>query len=214
MPIVFEENLGNDTSIALWKIEETAQELETQLQLKAHELNFLRSLVGEKRNLQWLATRVLLRKMLNTDNYIDVRSDENGKPYLKSKSHHISLSHSYNYAAVIISKSKKVGIDIEIIKPKIEKIAFKFLSDTEYKNIDTQNTIAYLYVCWCAKEALYKLNGLRETSFKNHIFLHPFTFKNHGSFDATIIKDLQKDNFTVYYKQINDYMLGYVLAGN
>lgn len=212
MPIVFEESLGNDTSIALWKIEETAIELENQLQLKDHEISFLHKLVGEKRNLQWLATRVLLRKMLKTNDYIDLRCDENGKPYLKSKSHFISLSHSYGYAAVIISESQKVGIDIEIIKPKIEKIAFKFLSNIELKNIDTQNTIPYLYVCWCAKEALYKMNGLRETSFKNHIFLQPFTFKSHGNFKATINKDQQTNDFTVFYKQINDYMLGYVMA--
>lgn len=214
MPIVFEQNLGFKTTIALWEIKETAQELENQLQLKTHELDFLRKLVGEKRNLQWLATRVLLRKMLKTDDYIDVRCDENGKPYLENQSHHISLSHSYGYAAVIISESQKVGIDIEIIKPKIEKIAHKFMSDTEFAQIDSQNTIPYLYACWCAKEALYKLNGERETSFKNNILLQPFTFSHNGSFDAAIIKDQQNDNFTIFYKQINNYMLGYVHASS
>ncbi|TAE42240.1 MAG: 4'-phosphopantetheinyl transferase superfamily protein [Sphingobacteriales bacterium] len=214
MPIVFEESLGVDTTIALWKIEETAQELENQLQLKAHEISFLRKLVGEKRNLQWLATRVLLRKMLKTNAYIDVRCDENGKPYLQSQSHHISLSHSYGYAAVIISQSKKVGIDIEIIKPKIEKIAHKFLNDNEFTQIDKRNTILYLYACWCAKEALYKLNGQRETSFKNNIFLNPFIFEPSGCFNASIIKNPQHDTFTVYYKQVGAYMLGYVQANN
>lgn len=214
MPIVFEENLSFNTSIGLWKIEETAEELETQLQLKTHEKDFLRKLVGEKRNLQWLATRVLLRKMLKTDNYIDVRCNENGKPYLFNQSHHISLSHSYNYAAVIISESKKVGIDVEIIKPKIEKLSHKFMSHSEFAHIDTKNIIPYLYVCWCAKEALYKLNGQRETSFKNNIFLQPFTFNGSGSFNAAIIKDQQNDNFTVFYKQIDNYMLGYVYANS
>lgn len=212
MPIVFEQNLGFNTTLALWEIKETAQELENQLQLKTHELDFLRKLVGEKRNLQWLATRVLLRKMLKTEDYIDVRCDENGKPYLQNQSHQISLSHSYGYAAVIISESKKVGIDIEIIKPKIEKIAHKFMSDNEFAQIDTKHTIPYLYACWCAKEALYKLNGVRETSFKNNIFLQPFTFNTNGSFTAAIIKDQQNDNFTVFYKQFNSYMLGFVQA--
>jgi 4'-phosphopantetheinyl transferase len=210
MPIFFEKDLSADTTIALWKIEESAQELENKLQLKTHELNFLRSLMGEKRNLQWLATRVLLRKLLNTHEYIDLRTGENGKPYLENNSHHISLSHSFDYAAVIISESKKVGIDIELIKPKIEKIAHKFLNDEEFAFIGEEKRIEQLYVCWCAKEALYKLNGERETSFKENIFLHPFNFKSSGSINAEIIKNQQYEKFDVHYKTVGGYMLGYV----
>ena len=210
MPIVFEESLSADTCMALWKIEETAQQLEEQLQLKSHELTFLRSLIGEKRNLQWLATRVLLRKMLNTQDYIDLRTDENGKPYLENNSHHISLSHSFGYAAVIISESNKVGIDIEIIKPKIENIAHKFLNNNEILFVGKENRVEQLYVCWCAKEALYKLNGERETSFKDNIYLQPFNYQNTGCLTAEIIKNQQHQKFKVHYKTVDGYMLGYV----
>src|SRR5690606_5399622 len=101
------------------------------LQLRDHERSYLESLVNGKRNLHWLSTRVLLRRMMNTDQYIDCRIDENGKPYLINFPYYISLSHSYEYAAVMISKNKAVGIDIEIIKDKIERIARKFLNSEE-----------------------------------------------------------------------------------
>lgn len=210
MPISFHENIDQDTSIGLWRITESSIDLESQLQLKTHELALLSSLSNGKRNLQWLATRVLLRKMLNTNEYIDCRADENGKPILLSHPYHISLSHSYDYAAVMISKTTHVGIDIEIIKNKIERVQNKFLSAKELNEIDNKDRIEKLYVYWCAKEALYKLNGKKETSFKDHIHIKAFNYLPYGHLGATIEKDTSADTYTVNYKKIDNYMLGYV----
>ncbi len=210
MPVIFLEEIEKDTFIGLWKIEEHPAELENQLQLKDHELGVLRSLQGNKRNLHWLATRVLLRKMLNTEDYIDCQPDENGKPILLNLPHHISLSHSYDYAAVMISKERRVGIDIEIIKNKIERVQNKFMSKEELSFIDSQNSIEHLYVCWCAKEALYKLNGKKETSFKDNIRLQPFAYKEKGTLKGSINKKNSMTNYTVFYRKFEDYMMGYV----
>lgn len=210
MPITFQENIDLDTSIGLWRITESPDELEQQLQLKEHELALLRSLSTEKRNLHWLATRVLLRKMLNTNEYIDCQADENGKPILINHPHHISLSHSYDYAAVMISKTKKVGIDIEIIKNKIDRVKHKFLSADELAFIEPNNSIEHLYACWCAKEALYKLNGKKETSFKDHIHLSPFTYHDAGEIGATIDTSAHNNAFIVKYQKFENYLLGYV----
>ncbi len=59
--------------------------------------------------------------------------DDHGKPYLVNFDYEISLSHSYDYAAVMISKDKKVGVDIELMKEKIDLIKHKFLSVEELK---------------------------------------------------------------------------------
>ena len=210
MPISLFENLDQDTAIGLWQITESTKDLEARLQLKNHELELLSSLSNGKRNLHWLATRVLLRKMLNTNEYIDCRADENGKPILINHHYHISLSHSYDYAAVMISKTKQVGIDIEIIKNKIERVQNKFLSQEELNAIDNEDRIEKLYVYWCAKEALYKLNGKKETSFKDHIYIKPFSYLPFGDLSATIKKSASADDYTVKYKKIDNYMLGYV----
>ncbi|WP_017257226.1 4'-phosphopantetheinyl transferase family protein [Pedobacter arcticus] len=210
MPITFYQDINSDTAIGLWKITETPAELEAQLQLKEHEIVLLKSLGKEKRNLHWLATRVLLRKMINTNEYIDFQVDESGKPYLANHPHHISLSHSYDYAAVMVSKTRKVGIDIEVIKSKIERVQQKFLADKELEFIGKTDRIEKLYVCWCAKEALYKLNGKKETSFKDHIKLNDFTYADEGMLKAKIEKNNRFKNYVVNFKRIEDYMLGYV----
>lgn len=210
MPVTFHQNINSDTAIGLWKITESPAELEAQLQLKAHEINILKNLGKDKRNLQWLATRVLLRKMLNTNQYIDCQLDENGKPFLVNHPHHISLSHSYGYAAVMVSKTRKVGIDVEIIKSKIERVQNKFLADDELAFISAEHKIEHLYVCWCAKEALYKLNGKKETSFKDHIKLNNFAYADEGTLRAKIEKNNRLKSYVVNFKKFEDYMLGYV----
>lgn len=210
MPITFYQDINSDTAIGLWKITENPKELEAQLQLKEHELKILHSLSKEKRNLHWLATRVLLRKMINTNQYIDFKVDENGKPYLANHPHHISLSHSYDYAAVMVSKTRKVGIDIEIIKQKIERVQNKFMTEKELSFISDESRLEKLYVCWCAKEALYKLNGKRETSFKDHICISDFAYADEGTLKAKIEKNNRDKSYVVNFKRFDDYMLGYV----
>lgn len=213
MPVVFKKNIDDDTILSVWKIEETEEELISGLQLKQHELDVIASLNNGKRLLHWLSTRVLLRTMLNTTEYIDCRMDEHGKPYLPNLGYHISLSHSYDYASVIIGKTKKVGVDIELIKHKIRGIKHKFLSDLELSQKQIGDNINGLYVCWCAKEAIYKWNGRKGLEFKQHMHVKPFKLKDEG--DLSVVVDLPdgSEELTVnYFKTDDGYMLGYVVA--
>lgn len=210
MAIVYYKKLDDDTEFAIWKIEETAEELYAQLQLRDHEEKVLDGLNNGKRNLHWLSTRVLLRQLLNTDHYIDCQTDEHGKPYLPETPHHISFSHSSDYAAVIISKSKPVGIDIEVIREKIERVTNKFLSQPEVDFISDTDRIEHLYVCWCAKEAIYKLQGKRNISFKDNIKLQPFTYQSTGTFEANLETEHEHKTFEVHFEKFENYMIAYV----
>lgn len=212
MALAYHKQLGDDTEFAIWKIEETADELLAGLQLKEHEQAVLDDLNNGKRSLHWLSTRVLLRQLINTDEYIDCKVDENGKPYLANFPYHISFSHSFDYAAVILSKSKPVGIDIEIVKDKIARVADKFLTKQETAFLDTQHTIAHLYICWCAKEAIYKLQGKRNVSFKDNIRLSAFAYQEHGSFPARLNAEQTCKMFEVHYERFENYMIGYVIG--
>ncbi|MDB5023188.1 MAG: 4-phosphopantetheinyl transferase superfamily protein [Mucilaginibacter sp.] len=210
MAIAYKKQIDDDTEFAVWKIEEQADDLYNQLQLNEQEKAYVEQLSHGKRNLHWLGTRVLLRKMLNTDEYIDCQVDEHGKPYLVDLPYHISLSHSFDYAAVMISKKRPVGIDIEQIKEKVERIAHKFMRPAEMAFINDQHKIQQLYVCWCAKEAVYKCYGQKEVSFADNISLKPFNFDKQGNVSATLNKGAVSLDYRVDYLQYEDYMIGYV----
>ena len=213
MPIVYQKNIDEQTSLAVWKIEETEEQLFCGLQLKQHELDVIASLSNGKRVLHWLSTRLLLRTMLNTSDYIDCQMDDHGKPYLVNSTMQISLSHSYDYAAVIISKDKKVGVDIELIKHRIKSIKHKFLSDLELAQKQIGDNTNGLYVSWCAKEAIYKWNGRKGLEFKQHIHIKPFKLKEEGTLQAVVeLPEGTKALDVNYFKTKDGYMLGYVVA--
>jgi len=209
MAIAYRQQVDDDTEFAIWKIEEEADELYSQLRLDEQEQAHYESLKKGKRNLHWLGTRVLLRKMLQTDEFIDCKVDAHGKPYLVNLPYHISLSHSFDYAAVMIGK-EPVGIDIEQIKDKVERIAHKFMREEEMAFLSDADRIKQLYVCWCAKEAVYKCFGRKEVSFADNILLDPFTFEGHGWLDAHLLKGDTSIRYDVGYLQYEDYMVGYV----
>lgn len=210
MALAYHKDIDPNTSFALWKIDEPADDLISQLQLKDHEKLYLETLNNGKRNLHWLSTRVLLRTMLDTDSYIDCKVDEHGKPYLANFPHFISLSHSFDYAAVMISRDKPVGIDIELMKDKIERIAHKFMSAEELSFMDPNHRTEHLYISWCAKEAIYKLQGKKNVSFLNNIFLNPFLYGQEGNFQASLELEFHRKIFDVHYQKLNGYMIGYV----
>jgi len=212
MSLVYLRELDHNARFAIWRIEESAEELISRLQLDSREKAILSRLNKGKRTLHWLATRVLLRTMLNTPGYIDCPSDENGKPYLANFPQRISLTHSFDYAAVMLSDNVEVGIDLELVKPKIVRIAEKFMKAGELAAIGRDH-IEKLYACWCAKEAVYKLQGNKGVSFKDNMTIQPFDFQDQGVLFLELEAPHRKERFKVYYEKFQTYMLGYVMEG-
>jgi len=210
MAIAYKKQVDSDTEFALWKIEEEAGDLYKQLQLDEEEKAYVEKLKLNKRHLHWLAVRVLLRTMLNTSEFIDCKIDAHGKPYLVKLPYHISLSHSFDYAAVMMSRSGPVGIDIEQVREKVERIAYKFLKPDELTFISESDPVKHLYAAWCAKEAAYKCFGQKEVSFADNITLEPFNFALPGTVKACLDKGDVHRNYQVHYLQYEDYMIGYV----
>jgi len=212
MALVYQKEINQHTRFAIWKIEESAEELLGKLQLNRSEEAFLARINKGKRTLNWLGTRVLLRTMLDTPGYIDCPSDSNGKPYLVNFPHKISLSHSFDYAACMLSTQYEVGIDMELVKPKIEVIAHKFMQESELSRLASHAYREQLYVCWCAKEAIYKLQGQKGVSFKDNIQVEPFTYESNGGVIIAHLKGpYQQATYTVSYERFGDFMLGYVM---
>ena len=80
--------------------------------------------------LEWLSIRVILQ-ILTNDNKT-VKHTSQGQPYLSDNSYQISISHSRDYAVVLLHKHKKVGVDIENYSNRILKIEKRFISSDEF----------------------------------------------------------------------------------
>ncbi len=154
------------TLYAVWKITESVEELRDAIILREAEETLYQSFVAESRKKQWLAYRLLIRTLLKPDDF-PVEYDQSGKPFLAGSDYHISVTHSEDLAAVIISRYARVGIDIEKIKPRIEKVRDKFLSPEESAFVGKEREMEQLTLTWCAKEALYKLYGKRDLDFRD-----------------------------------------------
>jgi 4'-phosphopantetheinyl transferase len=211
MALVYLRELNNQTKFAIWKIEETVDELLSKLQLDDAEQEKLRQFSKGKRTLHWLATRVLLRYLLQTNEYIHCPSDSNGKPYLPDYPYKISLTHSFEYAGVMLSTQGDCGMDLELVMDKVVRIKEKFLKPEELAFITPENEILQLYACWCAKEAVYKLQGNRGVSFLDDMTIKSFNYKPQGVMLLDLTKDNQTVTYSVYYEQFQNYMLGYAV---
>jgi 4'-phosphopantetheinyl transferase len=203
-----------DFRIDIWKSEEDVPTLTDMAALSSVEKSRLDSFQSDHRKKEWLCARTMLRKMLpSSEENIAITYDEYGKPHLSSKNFHISISHSGEYVALIISKKYSAGIDIERIRSgKIESIAHRFLSPQEKSIMPADDPLRFYYMVWSAKETLYKIDGKRGLEFKKHIFTEPKSTEDVGEFNAWIRKNDFEKKFLVHYEFIGDLLLAYSLS--
>ncbi len=210
MPIFFKKQINDNILIGIWKISESAEWLNSKLILDKEDFEIFNSFKTELRKKHWLTYRILLKELIDSKSELKILYNEFGKPYLKNSNYKISVSHSVEFAAVIVSRKVPVGIDIEKISQRIERIKSKFLSENELKDINENFRLEKLYIYWCAKEALYKLYGKRDLNFITNIKIAPFNFEQKGHINGELSGDSYSKKYKLFYEQVNDYMLVYV----
>ncbi|MEI6681314.1 MAG: 4'-phosphopantetheinyl transferase superfamily protein [Bacteroidota bacterium] len=192
----------------IWHITESAGELLSLVNLTDAETTRYHSFRNDLRKRQWLAYHSLLSHMLDPASP-DISYDQHGKPFLVTGSHYISVSHAGNYAAAIFAEKCPVGIDIEKLQIRVERVKERFMHPAELASISAENRLEQLYVYWCGKEALYKLHGKPEVDFRNDIFIHPFDYlcNTKRICSATVnIEGCRKD-YVLHFENLGDYML-------
>jgi 4'-phosphopantetheinyl transferase len=196
MPLIFKENLLENDIWGIWEIKEEEDWFFNQWQFSPEENLHFNKLKGRKR-LEYVSARHLVHLLTGLDHRMPIHTDLAGKPvFLLDPNNHLSISHSHQYAAAILSKTSKVGIDIQLIVPQMQKVAKRVFSLTELSFASTENELEMLHILWGIKEAVYKAFGLGGIDFKNQIGVHPFIYQYpKGSFKA----DLIKENQTIYY---------------
>ena len=199
--------LSNNTKLYLWKITEDLETLYKDVRLKDSSLSRLESMKSESHKKGFLSVRKLLEHMGYND--FDLIYDAFGKPNLKPqgcsiKDMHISISHSHDFSAIAIS-DKNIGIDIEILKEKIVKIAPKFMNIDNLENLNNEDKIKKATVIWGIKESIFKIKNEPGISFPNHIFEDHFEFEDKKT--SALLKFNQKEErFKVEFDSFDAYM--------
>lgn len=182
MPFFYQQNINESEHLAIWSITEPLSFFEEGMTMDIHIQN-------EERKIQHLAVRLLFSLMMPQANMKDIVMADNGKPYLKGVPFHFSFSHCKGYAACAVSDHFPIGIDIEIIHPRIAKVAHKFLNDAEknmLSNLSEEDALKQLAFFWAAKEAMYKKHEQLGIDFARDFNILALTNLDRGLVNAQI----------------------------
>src|SRR3546814_10618570 len=104
----------------------------------------------------------------------------------------------------MVSLNGPVGVDIEQINSKIEKIAARFLLPEELEFIDPQARLNHLYACWSVKEAIYKWYGKGGLAFFGGIILEPFSPGPEGRVMARVLLEGHWKKMEAHYGSLKE----------
>jgi 4'-phosphopantetheinyl transferase len=207
MPLFKTINFSPTTQILVWKITESYEQLFKEVQLNEKSLFRLNGMKSQLHQRAFLSVRKLLQQAGYSD--FDLHYDESGKPHLLDKKY-VSISHSHEFSTLIIS-DQKAGIDIEMQRDKIIRIADKFVNNKDSLRLDFTNTQDYikkLTIKWGAKEAIFKIRNEPGISFKDHIWVNSFEIEDKKT---TAILELEniKQQFSICFEEFEGFTLVY-----
>ena len=199
MPFLKEFIINDKTKIKLWKV--IIGELNTK-ELNNDDKNLLKLKKSNILREQFLATRKILA--LENSDY-KITYDINGKPLLNSI-YNISISHSHEIAAIVISDNSNIGIDVQLKENKIFNIQNKFLNKSEKLNIGDDPTVDILTMVWASKESIYKAIGLKGISFSENIQVDKIIEKDKTGI-GYYINGTEKVKFDLKFFYVDEYTI-------
>lgn len=200
MPIFFQHQINETTRLGIWKIEENEDFFKNNVPLQ-------RDVTHPHKRLQHLAGRFLLQFLFPDFPYELIRIADTRKPFLPNEQYHFSISHCGDYAAAIVSRDHRVGIDIEIPVEKIVRIRDKFLHKEEIIHFPVSD-IQYLTLFWSTKEAVFKWYGEGGVDFREHIHLQQM-HEEENAIDCFFVK--ANKQLVARYRQFDQLTLVWIV---
>jgi phosphopantetheinyl transferase len=184
MPLHSIRPLPGGAFLGLWHLLETPAELWPQIATPEVYRPLLPARADGPRQAQWLAGRMLVQRMLAatalSNVLLPLQNDATGRPFLAGggPAPAVSLSHSGAWVAALLAPpGTPIGVDVEVVRDKAQRIAHKFLNAVESAAIEpfiTTSSAAgteLFSLLWSAKETLYKLAGQRGIIFRQNLLL-------------------------------------------
>lgn len=174
MPLVHSENITDACHLLVWRLTETEEVLRDMLPSCA-DLDELLTISHPQKKREWMAGRIVLARIVAEAGEVfkGTWKDGSGKPFLVNSAQHVSITHTLDYVAAVIHPTLPVGIDMEKKNDKLIRTASKYLNENEL--VEAEDSLSKLCIYWCGKEALYKLNGRNQVSFRQAISVDSFT---------------------------------------
>jgi 4'-phosphopantetheinyl transferase len=230
VPVFFQHPVSDTTRLGIWKIEENEEFFKGTV--PAH-----RDVTHPHKRLQHLAGRFLLQFLFPGFPYELVRIADTRKPFLPGEEYHFSISHCGDFAAAIVSKDKRVGIDVEIPTEKILRIQDKYLSEKEKKmfNIHPDSYRDSIFhsqlptppasasgglpqgqsdsrlptLLWSAKESVFKWYGDGGVDFRKEIQLQK---KDAGTEIIDCLFTKTNQPLVVHYREFDHLVMAWVVS--
>ncbi|PRY16463.1 4'-phosphopantetheinyl transferase superfamily protein [Pontibacter ummariensis] len=206
MPLLHVRHLSPHTVLGLWQLQEPPDELLQRLPSHVATRLQVMGKMHPKRQQEWLGSRVLVYQLLQhfTEAPVLLDRDELGKPFFPGHNLFVSISHAPQLAAVILSDTHEVGIDIEQISPKALRVADRFLTEEEKGYTASEEATTCLY--WSAKETLYKMYSRKQLALKENLSVKPLV-------GLDILQgQVHTENFSKLYQIHHETVQGHVLT--
>ncbi len=221
MPIFFQQEIDADTCLAIWKIAEDESFFTVPLQ---------REITHPHKRLQHLAGRYLLRYLFPEFPLELIKVADTRKPFLDNEAFHFSISHCSDYAAAIVSRNKRVGVDIEVPSWKVERIKQKFLHPEELRMVKNEQSVVrreielseevanqgervsfggtpksqtpnpQLTLLWSAKEAVFKWWSYGQVDFSEMIRIANMPLGTEGEMKTAFIAADRSYHLQLHYR--------------
>jgi phosphopantetheinyl transferase len=214
MPIFFQQDIDAATKLGVWEIDE-----EEDFFLQSVSLQ--RTISHSHKRLQHLAGRYLL-KFLFPDFPLElIQLAETRKPFLEDEAFHFSISHSGKFAAVLVSRWNRVGVDIETVSPKAGLIRHKFLSASEEEIVfrhmnpeggnETFQPQPYTLL-WSCKESVFKWDGLGGMDFRKHMQIVSVAVNDNELHTVILLKKNEEVFLDIHSRYLGGTCLSYVIT--
>jgi 4'-phosphopantetheinyl transferase len=209
MPISNFFRISHNAAWCIWEITETVDDLRKKVVLAPEDLGELGNIHHPVKLKESLASRACVQELVRRQGkeYFGIYKDEHRKPYLIRHPLHISIAHSHPFAVAILHKILPVGIDVEKPEERLLRLAPRFLSGAELA--DGKSDVKKLCVYWAGKEAVYKLNGRKELSFRSDIRIYPFQLQKRDVIRCEFLAKGNPVKLALVYREFKGHLISY-----
>jgi phosphopantetheinyl transferase len=207
MPQIFSASIHSSGNILLWQAVEESDWFKKQLDLVPSLWEEYESLINEAIRHRWLASRYAVQQVSQLSP-LDVIKDQSGRPYLGVERKPLSLSHCEGFVAAIHADFS-VGIDVERISSRAQKIKNYFMRDEELDLLGEENDA--LILAWSAKESIYKWFGEKHLGYKSQLCIQSIDFIGQALEIEINKKDLSLIQ-TVFFRQDSEKVLTWTVG--